>query len=73
MPTQTNRFQVQTQGNNHVLNITDAVAQAIERAGLTSGVATVFVIGSTAGISTTEYEPGLADHDLAPSALWAHM
>ena len=65
MPTQTNRFQVQTQGNNHVLNITDAVAQAIERAGLTSGVATVFVIGSTAGISTTEYEPGLADHDLA--------
>ena len=65
MPTQTNRFQVQTQGHNHVLNITDAVAQAVDRAGLTSGVATVFVVGSTAGISTTEYEPGLADHDLA--------
>ncbi len=65
MPTQTNRFEVQTQGNNHVLNITDAVAQAVERSGLTSGVATVFVVGSTAGISTTEYEPGLADHDLA--------
>ncbi len=65
MPTQTNRFEVQTQGNNHVLNITDAVAQAVDRAGLTSGVATVFVVGSTAGISTTEYEPGLADHDLA--------
>ncbi len=64
MPTQTNRFQVQTQGNNHVLNITDAVAQAVDRAGLTNGVATVFVVGSTAGISTTEYEPGLADHDL---------
>ena len=65
MPTQTNRFEVQTQGNNHVLNITDAVAQAVDRAGLTSGVATVLVVGSTAGISTTEYEPGLADHDLA--------
>ena len=65
MPTQTNRFEVQTQGHNHVLNITDAVAQAVDRAGLTSGVATVFVVGSTAGISTTEYEPGLADHDLA--------
>ncbi len=65
MPTQTNRFEVQTQGNNHVLNITDAVAQAVDRADLASGVATVFVVGSTAGISTTEYEPGLADHDLA--------
>ena len=27
-------------------------------------IATVFVIGSTAGITTTEFEPGLANHDL---------
>jgi secondary thiamine-phosphate synthase enzyme len=31
---------------------------------ITSGVATVFVLGSTAGVTTTEYEPGLVNHDL---------
>ncbi len=29
------------------------------------GTLTVFVVGSTAGITTTEFEPGLANHDLA--------
>ena len=29
-----------------------------------SGTVTVFAVGSTAGITTTEYEPGLVNHDL---------
>jgi secondary thiamine-phosphate synthase enzyme len=32
--------------------------------GLTAGVVTVFNVGSTAGVTTTEYEPGLVNHDL---------
>ncbi len=65
MPTHTHRFQIQTQGHNQVLNITEQVSQAADHAPIADGVATVFVIGSTAGISTTEFEPGLAGNDLA--------
>jgi secondary thiamine-phosphate synthase enzyme len=60
----TEQIQVRTRGNNHVINITDQVAAAVAAAGLRAGVVTVFNIGSTAGITTTEYEPGLANHDL---------
>jgi secondary thiamine-phosphate synthase enzyme len=60
----TEQIQVRTRGNNHVINITDQVAAAVAGAGLRAGVVTVFNIGSTAGITTTEYEPGLANHDL---------
>lgn len=31
---------------------------------MTNGVATLFAIGSTAGLTTTEFEPGLVKHDL---------
>ncbi len=60
----TEAIQVRTHGNNHVLNITDEVAWAVGQSGLTDGVVTVFNVGSTAGITTTEFEPGLANHDL---------
>jgi secondary thiamine-phosphate synthase enzyme len=61
----TEQIQVRTYGNGHVINITDQVAAAVAGAGPRAGVVTVFNIGSTAGITTTEYEPGLANHDLA--------
>jgi secondary thiamine-phosphate synthase enzyme len=60
----TEQIQVKTQGNGHVLDITAQVAAAVTSSGLGAGVVTVFNIGSTAGITTTEYEPGLAKHDL---------
>lgn len=60
----TEQLQVKTHGNNHVVNITDEVAAIVARCGLGAGVATLFNIGSTAGLTTTEYEPGLANHDL---------
>jgi secondary thiamine-phosphate synthase enzyme len=50
---------VQTQGRNDCLDITEEVQQAVERAGIRKGLATVFVTGSTAGVTTMEYEPGL--------------
>lgn len=60
----TEQIQVGTRGNNHVVNITDEVGRAVAGSGVTDGVVTVFNVGSTAGITTTEFEPGLANHDI---------
>jgi secondary thiamine-phosphate synthase enzyme len=64
------RHKVKTKGQGDAHDITDAVAAAVK--GVTSGLATVFVVGSTAGITTIEFEPGaVADlngvfEDIAP-------
>ena len=60
----TKQIQVQTRGNCHVIDITDQVAGEVAGSGLQVGVATLFNVGSTAGLTTTEYEPGLANHDI---------
>jgi secondary thiamine-phosphate synthase enzyme len=36
----------------------------VARSGVRDGTVTIFHIGSTAGLTTTEFEPGLAEHDL---------
>ena len=61
----TTQIDVRTAGNCHVVDITQHVNQFVADAGLAEGTVTVFHIGSTAGITTTEYEPGLANHDIA--------
>ena len=60
----TGRIEVQTRGNAHVLDITAAVTQSIGESGIRAGIVTVFAVGSTAAITTTEAEPGLLTHDL---------
>ena len=50
---------VESRGNNHVIDITSEVARSVAEAGIESGLATVFVTGSTAGVTTVEFEPGL--------------
>lgn len=62
--THTGRLYIVTQGHTEVLDITDGVARLVAESGVRSGLAVVFVIGSTAGITTTEAEPGLLHHDL---------
>ena len=64
MPVQTHEFNIETRGGSEVLNLTDRIAVCIQQGRIADGVAAVFVVGSTAGITTTEFEPGLADHDL---------
>ena len=59
------KIEVRTKGNCHVVDITEPVAAVVKRAGVRDGVVTLFNVGSTAGITTTEYEPGLAEQDLA--------
>ena len=51
-----------TQGEGDTLDITSGVERAVREAGVKNGVVTLFVIGSTAALTTIEYEPGaLAD------------
>ncbi|MBI4597783.1 MAG: YjbQ family protein [Candidatus Omnitrophica bacterium] len=50
---------LRTQGRDDCIDITDRVQEAVTTAKLRQGIATVFVTGSTAGVTTIEYEPGL--------------
>ena len=60
----THTIDVRTTGQGDVRDLTDAVGRAVAAAALQSGLATVFVTGSTAGMTTIEFEPG-AVSDLA--------
>jgi secondary thiamine-phosphate synthase enzyme len=48
-----------TRGFSDVINITAEVQAIIDESGLKNGTAAVFAVGSTASISTIEYEPAL--------------
>jgi secondary thiamine-phosphate synthase enzyme len=53
------RITLATRGSGDLINITEKLALLLERSELKKGNLTVFVVGSTAGITTFEYEPGL--------------
>jgi secondary thiamine-phosphate synthase enzyme len=57
-------IELQTHGHCDVKDVTPAVRDALAKSGLREGQATVFVAGSTAGVTTVEFEPGLVT-DLA--------
>jgi secondary thiamine-phosphate synthase enzyme len=54
----TRTHHVATHGQGDAHDLTDAAANALHESGLRNGVATVFVVGSTAGVTTIEFEPG---------------
>ena len=51
--------ELKTKGRNDCVDITEAVQRAVTHAKIRQGLATVFVTGSTAGVTTIEFEPGL--------------
>jgi secondary thiamine-phosphate synthase enzyme len=55
----TKTFSFQSKGRDDMIDITSNVQDALTASGLTSGIVTVFVPGSTASVTTIEYEPGL--------------
>lgn len=55
------RISIKSKGNCDVIDITESVAEEVSGSGLRSGTVAVFVSGSTAGVTTIEYEPGLID------------
>lgn len=52
---------IQTSGHRHMHDITGQVARVVSAAGIRTGLAHVFNIGSTAAIGTIEFEPGLEE------------
>jgi len=55
----TKKLVFNTNGDGDVTDITHQVAEIVTASTLNAGTATVFVAGSTAGVTTIEYEPGL--------------
>jgi secondary thiamine-phosphate synthase enzyme len=53
------KIRVSTKGHTDVIDITKSVSELLTKHKLQTGNATVFVSGSTAGVTTVEYEPGL--------------
>lgn len=55
----TKRIDLETKGECDIIDITPQVEEKVVQAGINNGTATLFVAGSTAGISTIEFESGL--------------
>jgi secondary thiamine-phosphate synthase enzyme len=52
---------VETRGYADVHDLTRSVRTLLKKTGMRNGLVTVFVPGSTAGITTIEYEPGVVE------------
>jgi len=59
MTTNTEHITIDTTGGVQVIDITSEVRKLLAKSDLKEGLATVFVPGSTATVTTIEYEPGL--------------
>ena len=59
MKTKIERIQIETSGEVQIIDITVQVQALLAKNNLNDGLATVFVPGSTATVTTIEYEPGL--------------
>ena len=59
----TRTFEISTREQGDAQDVTPAVARVLSESGIQDGIVTVFVVGSTAGVTTIEFEPG-ALHDL---------
>ena len=55
----TDTISFQTGGDCDIVDITSQVARQVAESGINNGTVTVFVPGSTAGVTTIEYESGL--------------
>lgn len=57
----TDTVSLSTRGDSQMIDITDELQETLSRHGFREGAALVFVSGSTAGLTTVEYEPGLVE------------
>jgi secondary thiamine-phosphate synthase enzyme len=63
MPVHNGRLEFNTEGDGDVIDLTAGVESVVRSAAVDAGIVTVLVPGSTAAITTMEFEPGGA-HDL---------
>jgi secondary thiamine-phosphate synthase enzyme len=54
-------LEIETTGGTDILDLTEAVAARLEKTGVTEGLLTLFVSGSTAALSTIEFESGVVN------------
>jgi secondary thiamine-phosphate synthase enzyme len=54
----TKEIETDTRGNNEILDLTPLVEKALAASAIKEGSVTVFIPGSTAGVTTIEFEPG---------------
>jgi secondary thiamine-phosphate synthase enzyme len=57
----TSDIELQTEGEENILDITSKVSEIVRFSGLQSGIVVVFTKGSTGALTTIEYEPGLLE------------
>ena len=58
----TKMVQLRSSTENDIINVTEQISGALKENELQNGILTVFIAGSTAAVTTIEYEPGLR-HD----------
>ncbi|MGB7293813.1 MAG: secondary thiamine-phosphate synthase enzyme YjbQ [Thermodesulfobacteriota bacterium] len=58
MAVETFDFSLKTSGDSDLIDITGKVTQVLKDSGISLGIVTIFVPGSTAGVTTIEYEEG---------------
>ena len=63
MATHTGELRFSTSGDGDVIDLTAGVESVVSQSGVSEGVVSVFVPGSTAAVTAMEFEPG-GVHDL---------
>jgi len=53
-------LKLESKGENDIIDLTEQTAKVVVDSKLADGIVTVFVVGSTAAITTIEFERGLA-------------
>jgi secondary thiamine-phosphate synthase enzyme len=65
MTTSTDSIVIETEGNDHIVDVTPSLQAVVHGSEIATGQVTAMVVGSTAALSTLEYEPGLVGTDIA--------
>jgi secondary thiamine-phosphate synthase enzyme len=65
MITEHHALEFRTRGNDHIVDLTPQLQSIVAATGVHTGQAALLVQGSTAAITTLEFEPGLVSHDVA--------
>ncbi|MFC1524841.1 secondary thiamine-phosphate synthase enzyme YjbQ [Planctomycetota bacterium] len=53
------KIELSTKGATDLVNITDQISAILAASKLKKGILTAFIVGSTAALTTFEYEPGM--------------
>jgi len=55
----TKSIEIKSKGENDIIDLSDKISDKITESGISNGIITVFVTGSTGALTTIEYESGL--------------